>query len=194
MASPAPPAAPTLPPSWRKVPSNSRPGEFSYTHLPTGYTQAFLPERDELPEEVTAMLKRQTFMPFNPLPKASLPPAAGASTTATPPAASGAKFPTSFPPAGANGGAAGGDTGGGSGVFPPANGFPPAQMGGSGAPPAPTSEEGRLPPDWTEHSTPDRRIYFYNPKTGQTVWERPQAVQAAAAVPTAAPSARRWVA
>jgi len=52
-----------LPPSWRKVPSASRPGAFSYLHVPTGYKQAFFPERDELPEEVIAALKMKTFAP-----------------------------------------------------------------------------------------------------------------------------------
>ena len=45
-----------LPPSWRKVPSQSRPGQFSYVHVPTGYKQAHFPERDELPEEVRPKL------------------------------------------------------------------------------------------------------------------------------------------
>ena len=36
-----------LPPSWRKVPSASRPGEFSYLHEPTGFKQAAFPDSDE---------------------------------------------------------------------------------------------------------------------------------------------------
>ena len=50
-------------PSWRKVPSASRPGEFSYLHVPTGFKQAYPPERDELPEAVLAAIKRSTFSP-----------------------------------------------------------------------------------------------------------------------------------
>ena len=33
----------TLPPGWQKVPSQSRPGEFSYLHLATGYKQQAFP-------------------------------------------------------------------------------------------------------------------------------------------------------
>lgn len=64
-AAPKPPAANErpLPPSWKKVPSASRPGEFSYLHVPTGYKQAFPPERDELPAEVQAALAKATFSP-----------------------------------------------------------------------------------------------------------------------------------
>ena len=52
-----------LPPSWRKVPSSSRPGEYSYMHMPTGYKQAFFPTRDDLPAEVQAALAKATFTP-----------------------------------------------------------------------------------------------------------------------------------
>ena len=38
-----------LPPSWRKVPSASRPGEFSYLHVPTGFKQAEVPTADAPP-------------------------------------------------------------------------------------------------------------------------------------------------
>ena len=46
-----------LPPSWRKVPSASRPGEFSYLHLPTGFKQAFFPESDEPDAECLEQVK-----------------------------------------------------------------------------------------------------------------------------------------
>ena len=36
-----------LPPNWRKVPSTSRKGEYSYVHLPTGFKQADFPLTDE---------------------------------------------------------------------------------------------------------------------------------------------------
>jgi serine/threonine protein kinase len=73
-AAPKPPTTPVdlstgegaerpLPPSWRKVPSASRPGQFSYLHVPTGYKQAHFPEQDELPEAVLAALKKATFTP-----------------------------------------------------------------------------------------------------------------------------------
>lgn len=28
--------------------------------------------------------------------------------------------------------------------------------------------------EWTEHKTPDGKIYFYNSKNQQSVWEKPQ--------------------
>ena len=62
-----------LPPSWRKVPSASRPGEFSYLHVPTGYKQAMVPERDELPPEVQAMLAKATFSPHKRPPPTAMP-------------------------------------------------------------------------------------------------------------------------
>jgi serine/threonine protein kinase len=60
---PPPPAEKPLPPSWRKVPSASRPGQLAYLHVPTGYKQSFPPERDELPPEVLAALAKATFAP-----------------------------------------------------------------------------------------------------------------------------------
>lgn len=30
---------------------------------------------------------------------------------------------------------------------------------------------------WTEHRAPDGRIYYYNSKAGESVWERPQALK-----------------
>ena len=63
-----------LPPSWRKVPSASRPGAFSYVHVPTGFKQAAFPERDELSDEVLAALKKQTFTPGKPPPTAGAKP------------------------------------------------------------------------------------------------------------------------
>ncbi|KAJ1982669.1 hypothetical protein H4R35_000192 [Dimargaris xerosporica] len=40
---------------------------------------------------------------------------------------------------------------------------------------------------WTEHRAPDGRVYYYNPTTKQSIWERPSN-QAAPSRPTAAPS------
>ena len=48
-----------LPPSWKQVPSASRPGEWSYLHLQTGYKQAHFPESDQLPPEVLQAFQRQ---------------------------------------------------------------------------------------------------------------------------------------
>ena len=31
--------------------------------------------------------------------------------------------------------------------------------------------------DWTEHKSPDGRIYFYNTVTKQSVWEKPDALK-----------------
>jgi len=40
--------------SWKKVPSASRPGAFSYLHEPSGYKQAEFPENDWLPDDAPA--------------------------------------------------------------------------------------------------------------------------------------------
>ncbi|KOO27282.1 serine threonine-protein kinase [Chrysochromulina tobinii] len=48
-------------PALDQVPSKSRPGQFSYVHVPTGYKQAFFPERDELPEEVPSASRPGAF-------------------------------------------------------------------------------------------------------------------------------------
>jgi transcription elongation regulator 1 len=49
--------------------------------------------------------------------------------------------------------------------FPPPWGMPPWMGGGAGA--APTC-------DWTEHPSPDGKKYYYNGKTGESVWVKPQ--------------------
>jgi len=48
-----------LPPSWRKVPSASRPGCFSYLHVPTGYKQSEVPTTDAPPPAMLAAWKAQ---------------------------------------------------------------------------------------------------------------------------------------
>lgn len=84
-ANEAAPSRGGLPPSWRKVPSASRPGEFSYLHVPTGYKQAFPPERDELPDAVVAALKKATFTPSKrPPPTALAPPSTPQQAAHTP--------------------------------------------------------------------------------------------------------------
>ena len=30
---------------------------------------------------------------------------------------------------------------------------------------------------WTEHRAPDGRLYYYNSKAGESVWEKPQAMK-----------------
>lgn len=30
---------------------------------------------------------------------------------------------------------------------------------------------------WTEHRAPDGRMYYYNTKAGESVWEKPQALK-----------------
>lgn len=57
---------------------------------------------------------------------------------------------------------------GGGGFVPPAGapgGFPGGAPGG--APPGPK-------PDWTEHTAPDGRKYYYNSRTKQSSWEKPE--------------------
>ena len=91
-----------LPPSWRKVPSASRPGCFSYLHVPTGYKQAQFPESDELPEEVQAALKKQTFAPGQmkpPPPTAMKPPPPPSAHAHAPSPRAAQPGPTPPPPA-----------------------------------------------------------------------------------------------
>eukprot|EP00308_Calcidiscus_leptoporus_P018089 CAMPEP_0119379274 /NCGR_PEP_ID=MMETSP1334-20130426/51979_1 /TAXON_ID=127549 /ORGANISM="Calcidiscus leptoporus, Strain RCC1130" /LENGTH=200 /DNA_ID=CAMNT_0007398735 /DNA_START=9 /DNA_END=611 /DNA_ORIENTATION=+ len=44
----------TLPSSWKRIPSKSRPGEFSYLHLPTGLKQAKLPDGEPSSDVISA--------------------------------------------------------------------------------------------------------------------------------------------
>merc|ERR1712202_110101 len=45
--------------------------------------------------------------------------------------------------------------------------MPPANMGG------PANEGPKSVGDWTEHSAPDGRKYYYNNKTKQSKWDKP---------------------
>jgi hypothetical protein len=45
--------------SWKKVPSASRPGAFSYLHEPSGYKQAEFPENDWLPDDAPAQFHKK---------------------------------------------------------------------------------------------------------------------------------------
>merc|ERR550519_1360483 len=70
--------------------------------------------------------------------------------------------------------------------FVPPHGFPPpwAMPGGQGGPPQgfPPGNWG-MPPgqgppieicEWTEHTAPDGKKYYYNTKTAESVWEKPK--------------------
>ncbi|KAL4420342.1 hypothetical protein ABPG77_006149 [Micractinium sp. CCAP 211/92] len=80
---------------------------------------------------------------------------------------------------------------GGGGFVPPAGapgGFPGGAPGGVPSGPK---------PDWTEHTAPDGRKYYYNSRTKQSSWEKPEelktpAERAAAAAQPAAPAASAW--
>jgi transcription elongation regulator 1 len=50
--------------------------------------------------------------------------------------------------------------------MPPPGGMPPPWAGG----PAPFVE----PCDWSEHTSPDGKKYYYNAKSGESVWEKPK--------------------
>ena len=45
--------------AWKRVPSKSRPGEFSYLHLPTGLRQTTVPHRDPTDEEMKKFINMQ---------------------------------------------------------------------------------------------------------------------------------------
>ena len=47
-----------LPPNWKKVPSSTRKGEFSYLHVPTGFKQAFFPTGDAPSDDVLGLARR----------------------------------------------------------------------------------------------------------------------------------------
>ena len=56
-----------LPPAWQRVPSRSRPGEFSYQHLRTGLKQTKFPESEpsvaEIAEHLAAKKKARSTAP-----------------------------------------------------------------------------------------------------------------------------------
>lgn len=58
--------------------------------------------------------------------------------------------------------------------FPPPWGMPPpggiAPPWATGASPVPFME----PCDWSEHTSPDGKKYYYNAKSGESVWEKPK--------------------
>ena len=62
--------------------------------------------------------------------------------------------------------------------YPPHQGYPPPwAQGRQGYPPG---GWGGMPPqgmevcDWSEHTAPDGKKYYYNGKSGESVWEKPQ--------------------
>ncbi len=88
---------------------------------------------------------------------------------------------------GAPSGANAGPLGPGPGAFPAggpgAGGFPRPAMGGPAAGPGPAGPAaaggplaagGAAKPDWTEHTAPDGRKYYYNSRTKQSSWEKPE--------------------
>lgn len=40
-----------------------------------------------------------------------------------------------------------------------------------------TSQTSATNAEWTEHSMPDGRLYYYNSKTKESVWEKPEALK-----------------
>jgi hypothetical protein len=50
------------------------------------------------------------------------------------------------------------------------------------APPPPPASSGALPPDWQEASGPTG-VYYYNTRTNETSWTRPQGAPPSAGVP-----------
>lgn len=100
-----------------------------------------------------------------------------------PPGGPGAHPPGSQP--GAPGGQ--GMPGGPPGQQQPPQQQQPGMPGPGGAPPGgPGSQGGAAPaggagagggagkPDWTEHTAPDGRKYYFNAKTGKSSWEKPE--------------------
>ena len=58
-------------------------------------------------------------------------------------------------------------------------GFPPPWMGGPppghmGGPPPPMHGHHIPPCEWSEHTAPDGKKYYYNTRTAESVWEKPK--------------------
>ncbi|PSC74832.1 pre-mRNA-processing 40A [Micractinium conductrix] len=136
-------------------------------------------------------------------PGAAAPGSPGAAAAAA--AAKAAAVATAARLASASRGPAGGAPaampfGGGGGFGAPAaaaasGGFAARPAGGM---PAAAGPGGAIKPEWTEHNAPDGRKYYYNNRTKQSSWEKPEelktpqeraAAAAAAAPATAAPAA-----
>ena len=77
------------------------------------------------------------------------------------------------------------------GMPPPGYGMPPPGFGGHGPPPGfvpppwaggPNPGGWGMPPtaapqaicDWSEHTAPDGKKYYYNSKSGESIWEKPK--------------------
>ena len=74
-----PPPPPMLPPNWRLVPSQSRPGHYSYLHVPSGFKQAVAPITEEPDAKLFAKaVKVGAAKPYKPSKQNAAP-----STTAT---------------------------------------------------------------------------------------------------------------
>ena len=90
--------------------------------------------------------------------------------------------PFGMPPPGFMGGPPGFMAGGPPGFVPPgAPPFgmpPPGFMPPTGGMPPPWAAAGPVPfvepCDWTEHTAPDGKKYYFNPKTQESVWEKPK--------------------
>lgn len=190
---PKPKAAPSggdnLPPSWRKVPSASRPGEFSYQHVPTGYKQSVPPEHDELPADVLAALAKATFSPAQrPIPTAIPQQPRGGATPAAAHTPRGAATPhgqgtpgSRQPPPQGTPGSRQQATPGAHQASPhaqasPRGGVPPGPTPPrSGAAPPPSGGAAALPPSWRKvpsASRPGEFSYLHMP-TGYKQAEMP---------------------
>ncbi|PRW33660.1 pre-mRNA-processing 40A isoform A [Chlorella sorokiniana] len=149
-------------------------------------------------------------------PGAAGPGSPGAAAAAAAAAAAVAARLTQQAPAGqqrgAPSGANAGPLGSGPGAFPAggpgAGGFPRPAMGGPAGGPGlaaagpgaaaggPPAAAGGAKPDWTEHNAPDGRKYYYNSRTKQSSWEKPDELKTpaerAAASAAAPPAASAW--
>ena len=76
------PPPPILPPNWRLVPSQSRPGHYSYLHVPSGFKQAVAPITEEPDAKLFAKaVKVGAAKPYKPSKPSATPSATGPRTS-----------------------------------------------------------------------------------------------------------------